>query len=201
MQCFFLDWAEPWLINPTGPGPEPCWTPNQKFGLNGLRCSPKSEFVCFFPSISYSLNSEESLVKRCDVKSQNSFYSNIIAKMFCTIIEVLLLRAMCVSRSLPGSNTGVVQDTSLNRVLRKKKMTGWNTPWWKTSSGLSAFFQYQNKYTRHLLGVDICAAAWNWSHYIWMWSCVTAQCLLNGDRLPAQSPSTLESSDQWQWDG
>lgn len=28
---------------------------------------------------------------------------------------------MCILHSLPGSNTGVVQDTSLNRVLRDKK--------------------------------------------------------------------------------
>lgn len=102
--------------------------------------------------------------KLSDVKSQNSIYNILfISKTFCTTILVLLPWATCVLHSLPGSNTGVVQDTSSNRVLRKKGLAGTH-PDGKHHQACLHSFSTRKKYTRYLFGVDICAAARSWSH-------------------------------------
>lgn len=89
----FLEWAQSWPFNPTGPGPEPCWTPNQTFGFcfNDLRFPSKTELVFLYlslPTMTFIL--KKKFDKLCDVKSQNSIYNNTIAKTFCTTILVLL---------------------------------------------------------------------------------------------------------------
>lgn len=154
-------------FNPTGPSPEPCWTPNQTFGFgfNDLRFPSKTELVFLHLSLpTFTFILKKKYDKLSDVKSQNSIYNILfISKTFCTTILVLLPWATCVLHSLPGSNTGVVQDTSSNRVLRKKGLAGTH-PDGKHHQACLHSFSTRKKYTRYLFGVDICAAARSWSH-------------------------------------
>lgn len=143
------DMAQTWQYSPTRPEPEPCWTPYQKcgFSLDDSHSFPssKSFWICLSPH--NSTNSMTFCAEKNNWKTGRKRERKILSlrktcNIFCTDILVFLLRAICVLHSLPGSNTGAVH-TSSNRARRKR--LGRNTPWEKTSSGSSTFFQFQKK--------------------------------------------------------